>query len=23
MLSNEPFFESLRDLLTHLEQIGK
>jgi UbiD family decarboxylase len=23
MLSNEPFFESLRDLLTHLERIGK
>ena len=23
MLSNEPFFESLRDLLAHLERIGK
>ena len=23
MLSNEPFFESLRDLLIHLERIGK
>jgi len=23
MLSNQPFFESLRDLLAHLEQIGK
>src|SRR5882757_3083808 len=23
MLSNDPFFESLRDLLVHLERIGK
>src|SRR5260370_42577902 len=23
MLSNEPFFETLRDLLLHLERIGK
>jgi len=23
MLSNEPYFESLRDLLTHLERIGR